>query len=328
MNEQIQALGRYFELMNTNGASHVYRQALAAGLLDALTDGSLTAAALAKRCGLKERPTRLVLEALAVMGIVDASEDRFEISALAKTLIGGGYRALGDEYWAHLPTLLATDEPLQRMDAVAESESHYQSQAAALAWMLAPAAEAAAQKLSFGATTRDQEILDLGAGSAIWSLTMARHDEESGVTAVDWPAVLPVAVSTAERFGLGDRLSTLAGNFHEVELPAASFDIAILGNVTHLESPEGNLDLMKKARAALRPAGKIVIFDIFPGQAEGDLNRTLYALGLALRTENGTVYSPEELGALLGEAGYGPATLFDLPVPPFAVGMLVAESAG
>ena len=326
MVEQMKALAAYFNLMNANGASHVYRRALEVGLLDALAEQPQSADEIAGRCDLELRPTRLVLEALVSMGVVASEDNRFALTKLAETLIGGGYRALGDEYWAHLPALLATGQPLHRMDAVDESESHYQTQAAALAWMLAPAAEAAAQALGFGSTLRDQEILDLGAGSAIWSLTMARHDTGSSVTAVDWPAVLPVATATADRFGLGDRLRTKAGNFHDVDLPSAAYDIAILGNVTHLESPEGNLALMRKARSALRQGGRIVIFDIFPGHAEGDLNRTLYALGLALRTEAGRVYTPDELRALLGEAGYSEASLVNLPVPPFAVGMLTAQA--
>ena len=328
MTDELTVRARYFELMNMNGAAHVYRQARASGMLAALLEGPMTASELARQCEIRERPTRLMLAALHAMGVVAGEDESFSLTALARMLIGGGYRALGDEYWAHLPTLLESDKPLQRMDDVGESESHYRSQAAALAWMLAPAAEAAATALGFGATTADTSILDLGAGSAVWSLTMARRDESSTVTAVDWPAVLAVATSTAERFGLADRLTTLPGNFHQVELPAAAFDLAILGNVTHLESREGNLDVMKRARTSLRTGGRIVIFDVFPGQSKGDLNRTLYALGLALRTESGTVYAPEELEALLAEAGFAAAELVDLPVPPFAVGMMVAEASG
>jgi len=242
--------------------------------------------------------------------------------------LGGSYRRLGDEYWAHLPNLLKTGQPWIKMDDAHQSEAHYQSQAAALAWMLAPAAEAAAQALGVGQKLKDLSILDIGAGSAIWSLTMARHDSGTTVTAVDWPAVLEVAAETASNFGLTDRLSTIVGNYHDVDLPESRFDLALLGNVTHLETPDGNRSLFEKVHRSLKPTGQIVIFDVFPGLQEGDVNRTLYALGLALRTENGRVYAPQELEALLGQCGFGPPKLTSLPVPPYAVGMLVAERLG
>jgi SAM-dependent methyltransferase len=148
------------------------------------------------------------------------------------------------------------------------------------------------------------------------------------VTAVDWPAVLKVAEENANSSGLADRFSTIAGNYHEVDFPAGSFDLAVLGNVTHLETSDGNRSLFAKTHGALKPGGRIVIFDIFPGQPEGDLNRTLYALGLALRTESGTVYSPQELESFLVESGFGSTKLVNLPTPPYAVGMLVAERQG
>jgi 2-polyprenyl-3-methyl-5-hydroxy-6-metoxy-1,4-benzoquinol methylase len=324
MNDHTEMLEMYFRLMNLNGASHVYRTSLHSGVLDALSSGSMSAADVAAACGIVEGPTLLLLRTLESMGIVRSDDAGFTLTPLTQILLQGGYRELGDEYWAHLPKLLDTGKPMVRMDDSAESEKHYRSQAQALGWMLGPAADAAAEALEIGQTLKAPAILDVGAGSAIWSLTMARRDPGATVTAVDWPAVLEVAVATARRFGLEDRLTTITGNYHEVRYPETSFDLALLGNVTHLESPEGNRSLMIKIRAALNPGGRIVIFDVFPGQPRGDLNRTLYALGLALRTEAGCVYSPEELGRLLGEAGFESPRLVNLPVPPYAEGMLVS----
>jgi 2-polyprenyl-3-methyl-5-hydroxy-6-metoxy-1,4-benzoquinol methylase len=327
MNEHVQTLAAYFQLMNSNGASHVYRESLNAGILDALATGPKTADEVAQARQLDPLATSLTLQALGALGLVNEDGDRCELTALAASLLAGSYRELGDPYWAHLPSFLKTGQPWIKMDDSRQSEAFYQSQAAALAWMLAPAAEFAAGALGVGGAIKDLAILDVGAGSAIWSLTMARHDPGTTVTAVDWPAVLEVATATARRFGLVDRLRTLAGNYHDVELPEGSFDLAVLGNITHLESPAGNRALFAKVRRALKPRGRIAVLDIFPGQAAGDVNRTLYALGLALRSESGQVYSPRDLEGFLGESGFESAELTHLAVPPFAVGMLVANQS-
>ena len=326
MSDLSELLPAYFQLMNANGAAHLYREAVRAGILAALEPGPRTAEEVARECGAAPRPTCLVLDALVALSLAERSGDTYRLSSLAFLLLSGTYRHLGDEYWAHLPALLKTGQPLVRMDDAAQSEAHYQSQAAILGWMLTPAATCAASLLQDGLPPR-AAILDLGAGSAVWSLTLAGRTTDATVTAVDWPAVLEVAIEKAAELDLANRLTTIAGNFHEVALPPAQFDVVFLANVAHLLTPEGNSALFRKARFALRSGGRVAIIDVFPGQPQGDINRTLYAVGLALRTVHGRVYSADELAPLLAAAGFGQPRLVPLAVPPFAVGMLLASAA-
>jgi ubiquinone/menaquinone biosynthesis C-methylase UbiE len=326
MSESTDILAGYFRLMNLNGASHVYREAVRFGALDALRSGRRTAEAVAQACGTVHRPTQLLLDALSALGLLNKNDDGYGLDPLAQMLLMGDYRNLGDEYWAQLPAWLKTGEPLVKMDDIAQREAHYQAQAAILGWMLTPAARCAAHIMRADWVSEAARILDIGAGSAIWSLTLARETPTATVTAVDWPSVLEVAAETAGQFGLLDRLTKLPGNYHEIEFPRGWFDVAILGNVTHLERRSDNVALLAKTRGALKPGGRVVIFDIFPGQSRGDLNRALYSLGLALRTKHGHVYSVQEFDSMLRESGFGPPQLFPLEVPPFAVGMLTAAT--
>jgi SAM-dependent methyltransferase len=323
MNSAAELLPAYFRLMNANGAAHVYREAVRCGMLDALAAGGKTAEEIARACKTMMRPTELMLQALSSLGLVRESNQTYCLTSLAELLVAGSYRNLGDEYWAHLPTLLRTGQPLVRMDDVSQSEAHYQSQAAILGWMLAPAARYAAQLLADSLPAKAM-ILDVGAGSAVWSLTLAKQVTDATVTAVDWPAVLEVAAETARDLGLSDHLKTIAGDFHAAPLPARQFHLAIIANVSHLLTPEGNVALLEKARRALLPDGRVAVIDVFPGQPEGDLNRTLYELGLTLRTERGRVYSCAEFEPIFRTAGFHEPQLLPLRVPPFAVGMLLA----
>jgi ubiquinone/menaquinone biosynthesis C-methylase UbiE len=327
MNDPSDLLSAYFQLMNANGAAHVYREAVRSGLFAALDSDARTIQEICRQCGTAARPTELMLEALAVMGLVSHSDALWRLAPLGSLLLAGSYRNLGDEYWAHLPELLRTDKPLVRMDDAAQSEAHYQTQAAVLGWMLTPAARCAAERLA-QVVPPSAAILDLGAGSGIWSLTLASLLPQATVTAVDWPAVLAVAAEMAQELGVADRLQTIAGNFHEVELPHRHYDLAIVANVTHLLTPEGNRALLNAVHKALQPGGLVGLIDVFPGQPAGDLNRTLYALGLALRTERSRVYSAADLQPLLQEAGFDELQLVSLPVPPYAIGMLLAAARG
>lgn len=318
------ALATYARLMSANGAAQIYRAAQQAGVLQALANGPADAAAVAATCGTAMRPTALLLDGLAALGLVERSGGAYGLTPVARFL-AGPYRDLGDAYWSHLPAFLRTGEPMARMDDPRESERQYQAQAMALAWMMAPAAEAAATALDIGTRRRRLAVLDVGAGAAGWSLALARRDPATTVTALDWPAVLTIAQKAAEEAGLPERFAAIAGDYHTVALPEAAFDLAIVANVTHLETAGGNRHLFERLRRALRPGGEIAVIDVFPGQPAGALPAALYALGLALRTANGRVQGSADLESWLTAAGFADCRFIPLEAPPYTMGMLLAR---
>ncbi|MEQ8788785.1 MAG: class I SAM-dependent methyltransferase [Pirellulaceae bacterium] len=325
----LQSLQTYFHLMNLNGSAQVYHTALELGVFDALLREAKSAAQVAQACETREEPTALLLDALSRLGLLsversDQQPSVFSLTEVARMILMSEYRELGDQYWRHLPDFLRTGRPMKKMDAAAESEEHYQSRVAMLGWMLSHAAAEAAERLDIGGRRTGLSILDVGAGSGVWSLAMAARDVNTNVTAVDWPAVLEVARETAETLGAQERLQTLSGNFLEVELPAGAFDLAVAANVTHLLTAEQNRSLFEKLHAALRPGGELLIIDALPGSSLGDVPLALYHLGLVLRTENGHVYSPQELRQLLGDR-FAVEPVIPLDAPPHVVGMLLAR---
>lgn len=152
---------------------------------------------------------------------------------------------------------------------------------------------------------------------------MARRDPQSKITALDWPAVLQIAQISADQSGLSEQFSTLPGNYHDAELPTEAFDLILVGNVTHIETPAGNTALFTKLYAALKPGGKIVIFDVFGGQERGALQASLYAIGLGLRTAQGQVYPLAQLQSFLFAAGFKDLSNSPIEVTPYTMGMLV-----
>jgi SAM-dependent methyltransferase len=315
-----EALETYFRLMTMNGGVQVYRAALGSGILQAIVAAPATAADAGARCGLRTEPVRLVLDTLAAAGLLRKSGELFEAAPAAKFILGP-YRDLGDLFWNHLPKLLATGEPLVALDRAEQGEAFYQAQAASLEWMLATAAETAAPVL---ASRSPRAVLDVGAGSAVWSLALAKRDRGVTVTALDRPGVLQVAQAAATRAGVADRFTALPGEFLTVALPEAAFDLAIVANVAHLLPFEGNVALLRRLHRTLRPGGAAAVIDVVPGSPAGDLPRALYALGLALRTKAGRTYTREELDSALAEAGFSPGTWTALDAVPHTLGLVVA----
>lgn len=322
--QKLGALLTYFELMNMNGAARIYRSARALGIFDAVGSGPVSAQDVAATCSLQEGPVRLLLDGLCSIGTLTLDDSSYS-PALVTQFLSGNYQNLSDEYWDYLPQFLQTGTPLAKMDSVEQSEEQYEQQVSALAWMMAPAAQAVARMLGMGETRKALEILDVGAGSGIWSLTCAQHDADSRVTVNDWPVIVKIAGGFAQQMGLQDRFSVISGNYHDAELGDNCFDLAIVANVTHIETPEGNVELFRKIHGALKPGGEIVIVDVMPLQADGQISAALYALGLGLRTEAGQVHSVEALQHYLGDAGFKEANALPIAVPPYTMGMILAK---
>lgn len=322
--EALKAFQTYFDLMSMNGGVRIYQAARKFGIFETIGKGISTVDEIALVCRIQKRPAQLLLDALCSLKVLDVRNGSYHLTPVMRFL-AGNYQNLSDEYWDYLPELLRSGRPWVKMDGAGQSEKQYEAQVTALAWMMKPAAEAAAVLLEIGLKRKALHILDIGAGSAIWSLTFAAKDNAASVTAVDWPAVLEIAKSFAKRVNLSQRFTAQPGNYHEVEFSTEAFDLVVIGNVTHIESPQGNEALFTKAYKSLKPGGEIVIFDIFPGQEEGELSQSLYALGLALRTEQGHVYSRDELQELIVRSGFDGIQFHPLRVVPYTMGMLLAK---
>lgn len=321
---QLKSLEAYLRLLNINGAAHVFRAAAELGVFDALSAGQLTAAEVATACEAKASPVELLLDALCSVGAVERYGEDFALAPVMR-LLPGEDRDLGDRYWGHLSQFLRDGEPLASPALAAQDSSHFRASSIAGQWMMTPAALSIVKALEIGTTRKGLAILDLGAGSAVWSLAVAYSDADAHVTAVDWPSALAKAQETATGIGLSGRFEMIPGDYRDVPLPPEQFDLAILANLTHLESAEGSRTLFRRVFAALKAGGEAAIIDIFPGQAAGDVSRTLFALGLAMRTESGRVLSPEALQSLVVEAGFEKPTFAHLPVPPFTLGLMLAK---
>jgi len=287
-------------------------------------DSKKNVSQIAEFCHVSTEPTALLLGVLIALGLLGKEGEHYALGPVMQYLMGN-YQDLGEKYWEHLPEYLKTDKPMMKMDDTADSEKHYQVQAASLEWMMAPSAELAARRLGIGDERKDLQILDVGAGSAVWSLTFARHDPGTHVTALDWQGVLEVAQNVAQRYGVQERLSTIAGNYHEVELPQEQYDLVVIANVAHLETFQSNVSLLKRLSNTIKPKGELVIIDIFHNQEKGQLFSSLYALGLGLRTKSGKVHQRTDLEKMLHEASYQVKQFFPLEVTPHTMGILLAQ---
>jgi 2-polyprenyl-3-methyl-5-hydroxy-6-metoxy-1,4-benzoquinol methylase len=294
-------------------------------LLQALLNGPTTPAMYAEELGLDATATERLLDVLAQLGVADCDHGRYTASTGLSQFDAqqlGGLDAIG-ALWSQVPAFLAHGARLMLMDGPpAVREAAYSGIVSGLAKLFAEASRQLAATLAGSSA----QILDVGAGSGIWSLAMAELHPHARVTALDLPGVLPAFRRQAEQLGLADRTLTLAGDFHLVGLPPRRFDRVVLANVLHLEPPAQAAALIRRVASSLVSGGDLVIVEMLgDGTAAGERARAIYALHLALRTRQGQVHPLSELQAWAEQAGLLFREVIQLSTLP-GIAALVAQA--
>jgi 2-polyprenyl-3-methyl-5-hydroxy-6-metoxy-1,4-benzoquinol methylase len=312
------------ELLDWLARSALLEAAVRGGILQALLAEPLGAGELARRCSVDPRALDLLLEALVAHELLKRRGAVFEPGDAVLALNDDPPNGFGwiSRLWSHLPTFLATGAPLFQMDG--DSHNRSQQYGDVVAWlgdMFAAAAASIAQKLGPAPT-----VLDLGAGSGVWSLAMAALSPDSRVCAVDFPVVLPSFHNRARALGLAARSESVAGDLHTIELNRR-FHRVVVANVLHLESPERAQAIIRRCTDWLLPDGELVIVGtIVSDSVEAERARTLYSLHLALRTKEGQNHAAAELDRWCRQVGLESTRLVKSDASsPGALGAMVAR---
>lgn len=157
-------------------------------------------------------------------------------------------------------------------------------------------------------------LLDVGGGPGTYSALLAQHYPELRCTVLDLPPVAAIAAELVREQNLADRVTVRPGNYRTDPFPHGN-DAVIFFGVLHQESPAMIAGLMKKAFDALRPGGVVYVLDLMTDASHANPPfSALFAVNMALTTENGWVFSDEELRRWMEGAGFEDFTV--APVPP------------
>lgn len=121
---------------------------------------------------------------------------------------------------------------------------------------------------------------------------------------------------------LGDQgaVSFHGGDFFTDPLPEA--DVLVFGHVLHNWGAEDRVTLLRKAHAAIRPGGAVLVYDPMVSNSRPPLYATLASLSMLVWSAGGGEYSVGECHAWLKEAGFRPETVGpeDTPDDVFVIG--------
>ena len=288
-----------------------------------LEGGPVAAAELRDTLSLGERPFVVLSTALKAMGLLTANAaGQLELTPLAREhLLDGRDFYVGDyvRLAADNPSVLAMVESLRsdrpRGGDTGEDGAAYiyrdgiksamedEEAARFLTMALAGRAANVAPLLARAAPLEGSGLLlDVAAGSGIYSAALLQANP--GLRAIAWerPEVVKVAEELAAEYGLGDRLECVSADMFVDRVPEG-VDAILLSNVLHDWDVAECRELVSRLADALPPGGKLLVHDVYLNdELDGPLPIALYSAALFSLTE-GRAYSAAEYRSWLEEAG-------------------------
>lgn len=287
------------------------------GTIPAISDKALSTDDLAAGLAVDARALAVHLAVLAALGFVVKQAGKWRASATARATLhpdGEGYcapalhgvreaRGLHDQMLGNLRSggrgeghVSAADE-WERGEMPPEMAHHITTYMNAHS---GSAARAVALLPQFGAV---RSLLDVGGGSAIFSLQVAHAWPQLQATVME----IPIICGEADRFiaasPVADRVRTQAVNMFTESWPIGH-DAHFFSNIFHDWSDATCRLLAAKSFAALAPGGTIMLHEmLLDDDGCGPLETACFSLLMLLGTK-GKQYSFAELQAILESAGF------------------------
>jgi hypothetical protein len=136
-------------------------------------------------------------------------------------------------------------------------------------------------------------------------MAFARAGENIRSTVFDLPNVIIMTKQYVTDAGLESKVNTIPGDFNTDELPTG-YDLVFLSAIIHMNSPEQNITLIKKASRTLNKGGRVVISDfIMDDDRIAPAFGALFALNMLVNTKFGDTYTESEIKNWFNQAGIG-----------------------
>jgi len=302
-------LDRIRELMQGYWRSAILFTAVHYKVFEWIGNKGMGAGILARKARVSERGAVILLDALAVLGLLSKKKGKYFNTALSKQfLLPGSPNYLGDSVkhhrnlwrlWSHLDEAVATGRGVRRTRGASEA----QTESFILA-MENTARRRAAQVLKVVETKGVNKMLDVGGGPATYAIVFAKKNPKLHATVIDLHTPIKIARQFVKEAGLQNRVTLQEGDYFAVEF-GSGYDLVLLSNVLHSMSPGRARLILNKTYSALVPGGRVVIHDFLPNEERtGPEWPILFAVNMLVATESGTTYTFGEMSAWLRNAGF------------------------
>jgi len=307
---------RIFQTINAFQQSAAMRAAIELDVFTAIGEGQNTVAQIAQRSNAAERGVRILCDNLTIMGFLTKNSTHYGLSPDAAVFLdrrspaymGSAARFLNAPEilgaYDHLTEAVRKGGTVLPADGTVTPENPIWVEfARSMVPLMMMPAEAIAQIVGADAGHKCR-VLDIAAGHGLFGITIARHNPQAEIMALDWASVLEVAKENAHKAGVEGRYSTLVGNAFDVDF-GSGYDLVLLTNFLHHFDIPTCETLLRKVHAALAPGGRAVTLEFVPNDDRvSPPEAAFFSLIMLGSTPHGDAYTFAEFDRMFRNAGF------------------------
>lgn len=290
------------------------------GIFPALAAGAEDVSGVAMATECSPRGARILLDCLAALGLLEKENERYHLNRYSrKYFLPSSEEYVGSLFgscdqllrlWLSLPAAVRTGRPTLALLTEKERAKLNLDTVEALfrvhrayAWRLADLLES--QMRLSGKDQAPIKILDVAAGSAVWSIPFALKSRNVEVTAIDFVPALDIARKHTREFGVESQYRFVGEDIRKMEFGAPQYDWALLGHICHSEGAFWSRRLIENCFRALRKNGRLLIMEYLREEkTNSDLIPLVLAINALLGTEEGDTFTFSQYEGWLLDAGF------------------------
>jgi 2-polyprenyl-3-methyl-5-hydroxy-6-metoxy-1,4-benzoquinol methylase len=314
-----------FETLNAYQHTAALKGAIELEVFTHIGDGAVTTAEIAKRSSASERGTRILCDYLTIMGFLTKSGSTYGLTPDSALFLSKRSPA----YMGTIMNFLSLKEIAGNFDDVAalvrkggtiagKSVDPESAMWVEFAKSMVPIVHMAAMSMAqiLASPGTPLKVLDIAAGHGMFGISIAKANPAAAIVALDWKNVLAVAQENAQKLGVADRWSSIAGSAFDVDL-GSGYDLVLVTNFLHHFDKPTNTALLKKIHAALKPGGRVATLEFVPNEDRvTPPTQASFAMMMLGSTPAGDAYTFADLDVMFRAAGFGESSIQDLAPAP------------
>jgi len=320
---------RIFSTVQAYHNAFVLKAGIELDVFTAIAKGNHTAAEIGRATKSAERGTRILCDALTVMGFLEKKGNRYSLSAdsafffdkSSPAYMGDAFKFLMGldqmENFVHLTESFRNGGRKTDHQSGPPEDTKWVDFARGMVPLMIPAAHAMARYLQpVLGSKASPKVLDIAAGHGIFGITVAQHSPKAHIHAVDWANVLEVATENAQAHGVANRHHLIPGSAFDVEF-GQGYDAVLHTNFVHHFDVPTNEALLKKLWKSMNPGAHLVILEFVPNDDRiSPPAAAMFSVTMISNTPAGDAYTFAEIAGMCANAGFKDARVVPLEGSP------------
>ena len=297
------------ELANSFRDSRVLLTAIELKIFTVISTHMMTSDEIAQKINADSRATDRLMNALCSMGLLKKVHRKFYNSDLSyKYLVEGKPEFMGGLYhtnnlwdtWSHLTDSVIKGSSIISNQNKTEKDDWVKYFIGAMHYRGVNQGKIIAMMIDL---TNVKRMLDVGGGSAAFSMEFVKKNPAINAVVLDLPYVIPLTKKYVAECGLIEKFNFIEGDYLAKDFEG-SYDLILLSAIVHINNYDQNKMLIKKCADALNKNGMIIISDfVMNDDRTRPYHGALFSLNMLVGTANGDTFTEEEIKEWFESAG-------------------------